>query len=294
MGALGFESSNPMSNVASLLGRQESLEWATFALRRLSLANAFSGFDQKSVELVKNSLIVRQMLMQELLRGGVAVARGDQAMTCQDAARIGVRDEEGLLSGVEQDGIDGLRSKASQFEQLAADRLRGLGKERVKRSLVGSVKPSYKRFDGTGLLPKVPGGADASFKLGGGNRAQSRPSEESAFPKATDRRGDIPPTGILSQDGAEDDLQASACRPPTLWAELLQQRFVVLPKHLTRLNSKRLSRALHRLEINTVFTGKSSSDGDFRKFVVFSTLHLKPVPVSTRNGRPVDGTLQRD
>ena len=204
------------------------MQRAAFALRRLSLAIAFSGFDQESVELVKNRFILRQILVQELLYGGIALARRNQPMPCQDTARIGVGDKKGLLPGVEQDGIHGFRPKSSQSEQLVSKSLRRLGKKRVKRSLMSPLEPFYKRLDGAGLLPEIPCGADASFKLRSGSRAQACPSEESSFPKATDCHSDIPPIGILSQDGAEDDLQASACRPPTLRAELQQQRFVVL------------------------------------------------------------------
>jgi len=261
---LRFEFLNPVQMAAPLSGRQKVLKRAVFALRRLAPAIALSGFDQKSVEFVINGFIRRQMPVQELLGGGIAVLRRDQRMPCQDPAGISVGHKEGLLSSVEQDGIHSLRSKASQFEELVPEQLRRLGKKRFKRAPMDAFEPRYKRLNGAGLLPEIPGGADAGFELCPGTCAQLSPSKESGLTKASDRHGDIPPAGILSQDGAEDDFQASACRPPTLGAELQQQRLIVLPKHFTRLNSKRLSRALHRLEINTVFTGKSSSGGEYR------------------------------
>lgn len=244
--------------------RQECFKRAALAYGSLALAKTFSGFNQKSMELIKHSRIAWQMLVQELLRGGIVVAGLDQAMARQDAARIGIGDEEGLLAGVKQDGIDGFRPQASQFEQLDAERPRRTGKELAERSPVSSIEPLDKGLNGARLLPKVAGGTDAGFEVRGGSGAQSVPLEESAFLKAADRYGDIPPRRVLSEDSAEDDLQASACRPPALRAELLQQQFVILPKHFTRLNSKRLSRALHTLEINTVFGRKSSLGGDFR------------------------------
>ncbi|HUZ47409.1 MAG TPA: hypothetical protein VMW54_12310 [Terriglobia bacterium] len=262
MGVGRFKSFNLMGRMAPFSGRQEWFKRAALACGSLPLAKTFSGFDQKSMELIKHSLIARQMLVQELLRGGIVVAGLDQAMARQDAARIGVGDEEGLLAGVKQDGIDGLRPQASQFEQLDAERPGRTGKEFSERSPVSSLEPLDKGLNGARLLPKVAGGADAGFKFRGGSGAQALPLKESAVLKAADRHGDIPPRRVLSEDSAEDDLQASARRPPALRAELLQQQLVILPKHFTRLNSKRLSRALHRLEINTVFGRKSSLGGD--------------------------------
>ena len=126
------------------------------------------------------------------------------------------------------------------------------------------VEPFYKRLDGPRLLPEVAGGPDTGLDRRGRRFAQSRPLEQSAFIQEANSDFDIPPCGVLSEDGAEDDLQASACRPPSLGAELPKELFVERSKHFTRPNFKRLSRASHRFEINTAESGKSSLGPDFR------------------------------
>ncbi len=245
-------------------GRQIGLKRTAFALRRLALAIALSGFNQESVEFVINSLLARQMPVQELLGGGIPVLGRDQPVPGQDAPGVSIGYEEGLLSCVKQNGVRGFRAQPSQLEQLAPKGLGRMGKKSLQRASVDAIEPSDKRLEGAGFLPEVSRGADAGFKLSRGSHPQICPSKESGFAKAPDRQGDIPPAGILSQDGAEDDLQASARRPPSVGGELQQQRQIVPRKHYTGLNSRRLSRALHRLEINTVVAGKSSSGGEFR------------------------------
>ncbi len=143
------------------------------------------------------------------------------------------------------------------------------------------VEPFYEGLNGARLLPEVAGGPNTGFERRGRRFAQSRPLEQSAFIQEANSDFDIPPCGVLSEDGAEDDLQASARRPPSLRAELLQQGTVILPKHFTGLNSRRLSRALHRLEVNTAFGRKSR----FRRN--FPILGIAPARSSMRRR---DGT----
>ncbi len=105
------------------------MERASLAFGGSPFAVTFSGFDQKSVKLVEQRFVVRQMAMQELLRIGVVTERRDQIVALQDAARVSISDKERLFPRVEQDGIHGFRPQAPQGKKLVSKPVRRPGKE---------------------------------------------------------------------------------------------------------------------------------------------------------------------
>ena len=252
------------STLSAAVAWQERLERATLALGCLPLAMPFAGFDQQGMKLIEKSVISRQVLVKKALRGLVTVLRRNQLMPCQNTARICIGDKKRLLACIEQNGVRGFRAQASEGQQLRPGRIRRLGKQCVQRALVDGVKPLDECPDRPRLLPEVPCRTNTRFKLRNRGLPQSGPAQQAGVSKPRNGPGSILPCRVLGKDGAEDDLQASACRPPALAAELPKERFVVRFQHFTRLNSKRLSRALHRFEVNTGASGKSSSCTDFR------------------------------
>ena len=85
------------------------------------MAIALSYFDQESMEFVEERRLARQVSVQKLLRQAVAGGGGEKRMPHQDAARVGIGDEERPLGGVEQDGIRCFRTDSGQGEELAAE-----------------------------------------------------------------------------------------------------------------------------------------------------------------------------
>jgi hypothetical protein len=255
-------SARATSTLSAAVVRQERLERATLALGCLPLAMPLAGFDQQGMKLIEKPLICRQMLVKKALRGLVTVLRRNQFMPRQNTARISIGNKERLLAGIEQNGVRGFRAQASERQQLRPGRILRLCKQRVQRTLVDGVKPLDECPDRPRLLPEVPCRTNTRFKLRNRGLPQSGPAQQAGVSKARNGPGSILPCRVLGKDGAEDDLQASACRPPALAAELPKERFVVRFQHFTRLNSKRLSRALHRFEVNTGVSGKSSSGTD--------------------------------
>src|SRR5690348_8232973 len=126
------------------------------------------------------------------------------------------------------------------------------------------IQPREKGVDGAGFLPEISCRPDTHFEPRQLSLPQPRPAQQSGVAKLGKGPRSILPGGVLSEDGAEDDLQAGACRPPALGTELPKKLFVVRFQHFTRLNSKRLSRALHRFEVNTALSRKSSSAPDYQ------------------------------
>jgi hypothetical protein len=207
------------------------------------------GFDQQSVKLIKKSCVNGQVLMEKLLCGRIPVVRRKNFMPGQDAAGVGVRNEKRKIAGIKQDGVHRFRAEAAKGQQLRPHNFRRLGEERVKRATVAGIEPLDKGPDSTCFLPEIARRTDAFFDLDSRSPAQTLPAEETRGPKADNGPGSILPIRILGEDGAEDDLQASACRPPALGTELPKKFFVIPYQHFTRLNSERLSRASHRLKL---------------------------------------------
>jgi len=63
------------------------------------------------VELIEQSLIRREIFVEELLDGRIIRSGRHEPVAGHYPASVGVGDEEGLPSGVEQDGVYGLRSQ---------------------------------------------------------------------------------------------------------------------------------------------------------------------------------------
>jgi hypothetical protein len=243
---------------------QKRLKRATETFGPFPFAMPLSDFDQQCMKLIKNLIIRRQVLVQKALRCGVAVLFRYHAMPRKDTPRIGIGHKERHPASVKQNSVRCFRAKSSKGQQLRSCRFRRLSEKRIEGSLMHSIKPLDECPNGAGFLPEVPCRSNAMLNLLDGRLPQSGPSQQTSFSQTHHGPGSILPRCVLGKDCAEDDLQASACRPPTLGAELPKEHFVVRYQHFTRLNSKRLSRALHSLELNTAITGKSSSAADFR------------------------------
>ena len=93
---------------------QKLLQRALVAARRLALAIALSHLDQQSVKLIEQGLVRREIFVEELLDGGVIRGGRHELVTGHYPASVGVGDEEGVPSGIEQDGVYGLRSQPLQ------------------------------------------------------------------------------------------------------------------------------------------------------------------------------------
>jgi len=138
----------------------------------------------------------------------------------KNAACISIGNKVRQLAGIKQNRVCRFRTQAAEGQQLRTCIFRGLRKQSVERALMGGMKPFGEIPDSPRLLAEIAGRLDTFFNLGSGSLLQSRPMEETGIPKARNSPGGVLPVRVLGEDSAEDDLQASACRPPTLGAEL--------------------------------------------------------------------------
>jgi len=144
---------------------QIGLKWATPAFGCLPFAVPLSGFDQQRVEFIIKPFIGRQMKMEELLRGRIAVLRRNKVVPGQDTARIGIGHKKRQLAGIEQNGVRGFGSQPAEVQQLGPGTVRRLAKQGIQRTLVGSVEPFNERVDGARLLVEISRRPDTRFEL---------------------------------------------------------------------------------------------------------------------------------
>jgi len=85
------------------------------------------------MEFVKKRLLGGQMCVQELLNIRIARVGGHEPVPSENAASVGVRNEERLPPGVEKDGVSRLRSQPFHLQELAAQPGGGGGKQRGER-----------------------------------------------------------------------------------------------------------------------------------------------------------------
>jgi hypothetical protein len=110
------------------VARQVWLKRTALTCGRLPFAVPLSDFDQERVKLIKKPLIGRQMPVQKLLRGRIAVLLGNQEVPCKYTARIGISHKKRQLAGVEEDSVNSLWTHAAKGQQLGASHIRRLAK----------------------------------------------------------------------------------------------------------------------------------------------------------------------
>ena len=79
--------------------------------------------NDQSVEFIIQGYVATEVALEELADVFVTESCMGMAVTLQDAAGVGVDDEDRMLRGIEEDGICGLRAYAVDGEQLIAQRL---------------------------------------------------------------------------------------------------------------------------------------------------------------------------
>ena len=102
----------------------------------------------ESVEFVEEFGIAWELGFKERANLFVGAARigldfrWEEIVAFEDAPRIGVDNEDGVLASVEKDRVGGFRPDSADGEELLAQGFGGRGKETVKRAAVIFVKKS--------------------------------------------------------------------------------------------------------------------------------------------------------
>src|SRR5262249_33079455 len=101
-----------------------------------------------------------------------------ESMAFQNAARIGVNHKDGMISGVEQDGVGGLWADAVHAEKLFAELRGGHGEHGLQRATMLFVEKTKKGFQFARFLSKVTRRADEASKTRLRNLRERCGSEE--------------------------------------------------------------------------------------------------------------------
>ena len=99
-------------------------------------AEMFAGVDDESVELVEELMVGWKRRFKKFADLVVGEFWVSEAVAFEDAAGVGIDDEDGMFAGVEKDGISGFRADAAKAEKLVAKMRSGRGKQIVERSVV--------------------------------------------------------------------------------------------------------------------------------------------------------------
>jgi hypothetical protein len=187
------------------------------------------------VELVVKLRVARKRPLEKLAdvfvaeRAGFAVADGVErvAVAFEDAAGVGVDDEDRMAGGIEEDGVGGFGTDAVDGEKLRAKGLRLGARHFRDRALVRGVEEADKGFQLFGFLAEVAGRANEFFKVWRRGRFDGARREELFAAQVFDGGLDVGPRSVLNEDGPYDDLEPSAAGPPVLRAVGGEQGIVV-------------------------------------------------------------------
>ncbi len=83
-------------------------------------------------------------------------------------------------------------------------------------------------FELAGFLAEVAGRSDEAGEFRQRDVFDGGGSEESGVAQVGDGAGGVKPGGVLNEDGADDDFEGCAGRPPVLLAVSLKQRIKIL------------------------------------------------------------------
>src|SRR3984893_6788206 len=105
-------------------------------------------------------------------------------MAFEQAAGIGIDDEDGTLTGIEKNTVGRFWADAMDGEQLCAQNGRGSAKHFRQRAMVFRAKEGGEGFQFLGLLAEVARGANQASKAQRGVRIDSAGVAEATRPTA--------------------------------------------------------------------------------------------------------------
>jgi len=151
----------------------------------------------------------------------------EEIVAFEDAARVGVDNEDEVPASVEEDGVGGFRADAADGEELIAQSCGSGGEETAERTAVIFIKKSDEGLEGFGLLAEIARGAEVLGERGGRDAVDGGRGEKLCCAKVGNGAFDVFPGGVLREDGADDDFEAGPAGPPLLRTVSSQERVVV-------------------------------------------------------------------
>src|SRR5271165_2402015 len=148
-------------------------------------------------------------------------------MPFKNTPRVSVHDKHGMIPGIQQNRVGGLRPDTVKGEELCAEFGCRYGKHPRKRSAKLVIEKSDKRFQPPCFLPEVACGANEFLQLRLRSAPDSRDRQKPRFTKIAESLLNIYPRRILGQVRPHDHLKARLRRPPMLASPRGKQTEVV-------------------------------------------------------------------
>jgi hypothetical protein len=193
----------------------------------------FAGLDDESVEFVEELGIAWELGLKERANLFVGAARissdfgWEQIVAFEDAARVGIDNEDEVPASIEEDGVGGFRADAVDGEELITQSCGRGGEETVERAAVIFIKKSDEGLEGFALLAEIARGAEVLGERGARDAVDGGRGEKLCRAKVGNGAFGIFPGGVLREDGADDDLEAGTAGPPVLRTMSSEQCVVV-------------------------------------------------------------------
>ncbi len=117
------------------------------------------------MELVEDMVIGGERRFEETADFGVGKFGMGVAVAFEDAAGVGINNEDRTVAGVEKNGVGGLRADAAEAEELSAKDGSWRGEQFIERAVVGVEEEFYEGLESFGFLAEVAGRAEELREL---------------------------------------------------------------------------------------------------------------------------------
>jgi len=131
------------------------------------MAEMFAGVDDEGMEFVEELVVGGERGFEESSDFVVGKFGMGVAVTFENAAGVGVDDEDRMFAGVEKNGVGGFRADAAEAEELLAKDGSWRGEQVVERTVVGVEEEFHEGLESFGFLAEVAGGAEEPCELSG-------------------------------------------------------------------------------------------------------------------------------
>jgi|SRR6516225_11131147 len=149
-------------------------------------------------------------------------------MTCENATRVGVDDEDGMIAGVKKNGVCRFWANAVDPEELFAKLGGGCGEHGLEGIAVLLLKELDEGFELARFLAEITGGANETGQAKNGNFCKGGGSEQFRGAEMGDGARGVYPGGVLDEDGTNDDFEGGPGGPPALLAVSAEQGIIIL------------------------------------------------------------------
>jgi len=152
----------------SLLPITANILKAALRAERLLAADLLTMMDQKRVIFIEERSPVGQVFHEESLVGGVTItptASGRQADAVNNTPGVGINNEDGFTSGVEDYGVGGLLANAVNRQKLWPKLFEASGQQLSQVVAIGLAQPLDESLELAGLGVKVAAGSDKSSQF---------------------------------------------------------------------------------------------------------------------------------